>query len=72
MKLSTRARYGLKALIDLGLHSANEDASVKLNTAEDMSLFQSLCSAYKACCPTSTVETAESNKPLTKNSICKD
>ena len=24
MKLSTRARYGLKALIDLGLHSANE------------------------------------------------
>ena len=22
MKLSTRARYGLKALIDLGLHSA--------------------------------------------------
>lgn len=24
MKLSTRARYGLKALIDLGLHSENE------------------------------------------------
>ena len=33
-------------------------ASVKLKTAEDMSLFQSLCSAYKVCCPTSTVETA--------------
>ena len=33
-------------------------ASIKLKTAEDMSLFQSLCSAYKACCPTSTVETA--------------
>ena len=32
-------------------------ASIKLKTAEDMSLFQSLCSAYKACCPTSTVET---------------
>ena len=24
MKLSTRARYGLKALIDLGLHSEND------------------------------------------------
>ena len=33
-------------------------ASIKLKTAEDMSLFQSLCSAYKVCCPTSTVETA--------------
>lgn len=33
-------------------------ASIKLKTAEDMSLFQSLCSAYKICCPTSTVETA--------------
>ena len=33
-------------------------ASIKLKTAEDMSLFQSLCSAYKACCPTSTVGTA--------------
>ena len=33
-------------------------ASVKLKTAEDMSLFQSLCSAYKVCCLTSTVETA--------------
>ena len=38
--------------------SHGKSASVKLNTAEDMSLFQSLCSAYKACCPTSTVETA--------------
>ena len=33
-------------------------ASIKLKTAEDMSLFQSLCSAYKVCSPTSTVETA--------------
>ena len=33
-------------------------ASIKLKTAEDMSLFQSLCSAYKVCCPTSTVVTA--------------
>lgn len=33
-------------------------ASIKLKTAEDMSLFQSLCSAYKVCCPTSTVEIA--------------
>ena len=33
-------------------------ASIKLKTAEDMSLFQSLCSAYKVCCPTSTIETA--------------
>ena len=33
-------------------------ASIKLKTADDMSLFQSLCSAYKACSPTSTVETA--------------
>lgn len=33
-------------------------ASIKLKTAEDMSLFQSLCSAYKVCCPTSTVGTA--------------
>ena len=30
MKLSTRARYGLKALIDLGLHSANEAISLQL------------------------------------------
>ena len=37
-------------------------ASIKLKTAEDMSLFQSLCSAYKVCCPTSTVETAD--KPV--------
>ena len=29
MKLSTRARYGLKALIDLGLHSANEAISLQ-------------------------------------------
>lgn len=41
-----------------GIASHGKSASVKLNTAEDMSLFQSLCSAYKACCPTSTVETA--------------
>ena len=26
-------------------------ASVKLKTTEDMNLFQSLCSAYKVCCP---------------------
>lgn len=32
-------------------------ASIKLKTAEDMSLFQSLCSAYKVCCFTTTVET---------------
>ena len=29
MKLSTRARYGLKALIDLGLYSANEAISLQ-------------------------------------------
>ena len=29
MKLSTRARYGLKALIDLGLHSENEAISLQ-------------------------------------------
>lgn len=33
-------------------------ASIKLKTSEDMSLFQSLCSAYKVCCPTTSVETA--------------
>ena len=37
-------------------------ASIKLKTAEDMSLFQSLCSAYKVCCSISTVETA--TKPV--------
>lgn len=46
----------IKELPDIASH--RKAASVKLNTAEDMSLFQSLCSAYKACCPTSTVETA--------------
>lgn len=46
----------IKELPDIA--SQGKSASVKLNTAEDMSLFQSLCSAYKACCPTSTVETA--------------
>ena len=45
----------IKELPDIASHG--KAASVKLNTAEDMSLFQSLCSAYKACCPTSTVET---------------
>ena len=29
MKLSTRARYGLRALIDLGLHSENEAVSIQ-------------------------------------------
>ena len=46
----------IKELPDIASHG--KAASVKLNTAEDMSLFQSLCSAYKACCPTSTAETA--------------
>ena len=46
----------IRELPDIASHG--KAASVKLNTAEDMSLFQSLCSAYKACCPTSTVETA--------------
>ena len=46
----------IKELPDIASHG--KAAPVKLNTAEDMSLFQSLCSAYKACCPTSTVETA--------------
>ena len=45
----------IKELPDIANHG--KAASVKLNTAEDMSLFQSLCSAYKVCCPTSTVET---------------
>ena len=46
----------IKELPDIASHG--KAASVKLNTAEDMSLFQSLCSAYKVCCPTSSVETA--------------
>lgn len=29
MKMSTRARYGLRALIDLGLHSENEAVSIQ-------------------------------------------
>ena len=29
MKLSTRARYGLRALIDLGLHSETETVSIQ-------------------------------------------
>ena len=46
----------IKELPDIASHG--KAASIKLKTAEDMSLFQSLCSTYKACCPTSTVETA--------------
>lgn len=46
----------IKELPDIANHG--KSASVKLNTAEDMSLLQSLCSTYKTCCPTSTVETA--------------
>ena len=46
----------IKELPDIASHG--KAASVKLNTTEDMSLFQSLCSAYKACSSTSTVETA--------------
>lgn len=46
----------IKELPDIASHG--KAASVKLNTAEDMSLFQSLCSVYKACSSTSTVETA--------------
>ena len=41
-----------------GIVCHGKAASIKLRTADDMSLFQSLCSAYMACCPTSTVETA--------------
>lgn len=41
-----------------GITSYGKAASIKLKTAEDMRLFQSLCSAYKVCCSTSTVETA--------------
>ena len=29
MKLSTRARYGLKALVDLGLHCETEAVSIQ-------------------------------------------
>lgn len=46
----------INELPDIASHG--KAASSKLNTADDMSLFQSLCSAYKVCCPTSTVETA--------------
>ena len=46
----------IKELPDIASHG--KTTSIKLKTADDMSLFQSLCSAYKACCPTSTVETA--------------
>ena len=46
----------IKELPDIA--SQGKAASVKLKTADDMSLFQSLCSAYKVCCPTSIVATA--------------
>ncbi len=46
----------IKELPDIVCHG--RIASVKLKTAEDMSLFQSLCSAYKACCPPSVEGTA--------------
>ncbi len=45
-----------KELPDIADHG--KTASVKLKTAEGMSLFQSLCSAYKACCPPPIVGTA--------------
>ena len=48
MKLSTRARYGLKALIDLGLHSANEAISLQ-SIAERQDISTSPSAAlYKA------------------------
>lgn len=46
----------IKELSDIT--SYGKTASIKLKTSEDMSLFQSLCSAYKVCCPTSSIETA--------------
>lgn len=45
----------IRELPDIACHG--KAASIKLKTADDMSLFQSMCSAYKACCPISTVET---------------
>ena len=39
----------IRELPDIACHG--KTASVKLKTTEDMNLFQSLCSTYKACCP---------------------
>ena len=41
MKLSTRARYGLKALIDLGLHCETEAVSIQ-SIAESAEYFGQL------------------------------
>ena len=41
MKLSTRARYGLRALIDLGLHSENEAVSI-----QSISIRQNISDSY--------------------------
>ena len=37
MKLSTRARYGLKALIDLGLHCETEAVSIQSIASRQLS-----------------------------------
>ena len=46
----------IRELPDIACHG--KAASIKLRTADDMSLFQSLCSAYKACCPLPMDETS--------------
>lgn len=50
----------IKELPDIACHG--KAASFKLKTADDMSLFQSLCSAYKACSPPPIEDTA--TKPV--------
>ena len=51
MKLSTRARYGLKALVDLGLHCETEAVSIQSIAARqglsDSYLESRTCRKYK-------------------------
>ena len=53
MKLSTRARYGLKALIDLGLHCETEAVSIQSiasrQNISDSYLEQLMAKLKKAC-----------------------
>ena len=51
-------KENIKVSLSVGFLASLQDRHNERYSAEDMSLFQSLCSAYKACCPTSTVETA--------------
>ena len=48
MKLSTRARYGLKALIDLGLHCETEAVSIQ-SIASRQNISDSYLEQLMAC-----------------------